>query len=210
MGNDERKQREKEARRELIIDSACKALLSKGFSSVTMGDIARLSELSVGTIYLYFKNKEELFFSLYCDAMDSLTTVITTISSENLPPYERLVEISHGYKRFSEKQKGYFETISYFSSFPEIMFPPTKRESLAKRGRTLLTLISDIFSEGFRDRGGMESADSFKSALVLWSSLHGLLQFRKMESLLFGDQNFDDLYHFNTEKIIGSVLGVTS
>ena len=64
MGIQERKEREKERRRQQIMVAAKRVFSKKGFSKATMEDIARESELSPGTLYLYFKNKEELYASL--------------------------------------------------------------------------------------------------------------------------------------------------
>ena len=64
MGILERKEREKERRRQQIIVAAKRVFLQKGLNKTTMEDIAKESELSPGTLYLYFKNKEELYASL--------------------------------------------------------------------------------------------------------------------------------------------------
>lgn len=64
MGIQERKEREKERRRQQIIVAAKRVFSKKGFNKATMEDIAKESELSPGTLYLYFKNKEELYASL--------------------------------------------------------------------------------------------------------------------------------------------------
>ncbi len=64
MGIQERKQRERERRRQQIIVAAKRVFSEKGFSKSTMEDIAREAELSPGTLYLYFKNKDDLYASL--------------------------------------------------------------------------------------------------------------------------------------------------
>jgi len=64
MGIQERKEREKERRRQQIMVAAKRVFSEKGFSKATMEDIAQEAELSPGTLYLYFKNKEELYASL--------------------------------------------------------------------------------------------------------------------------------------------------
>ena len=64
MGIQERKEREKERRRQQIIVAAKRVFSEKGFNKATMEDIAKEAELSPGTLYLYFKNKEELYASL--------------------------------------------------------------------------------------------------------------------------------------------------
>ncbi|MCG6906138.1 MAG: TetR/AcrR family transcriptional regulator; helix-turn-helix transcriptional regulator [Desulfobacteraceae bacterium] len=64
MGIQERKERERERRRQQIIVAAKRVFSEKGFSRATMEDIAKAAELSPGTLYLYFKNKDELYASL--------------------------------------------------------------------------------------------------------------------------------------------------
>ena len=64
MGIQERKERERERRRQQIIVAAKRVFSAKGFNKATMEDIAKEAELSPGTIYLYFKNKDELYASL--------------------------------------------------------------------------------------------------------------------------------------------------
>ncbi|MEO8168159.1 MAG: helix-turn-helix domain-containing protein, partial [bacterium] len=60
MGIIERKEREKEHRREDIIAAAQKIFFEKGLPSATMDEIAEAAELSKGTLYLYYKSKEDL------------------------------------------------------------------------------------------------------------------------------------------------------
>ena len=64
MGIQERKERERERRRQQIIVAAKRIFKDKGFGRATMEDIAKEAELSPGTLYLYFKNKEDLYASL--------------------------------------------------------------------------------------------------------------------------------------------------
>jgi AcrR family transcriptional regulator len=64
MGIQERKKREKARRRQQILVAAKRVFADKGFGKATMEDIAKEAELSAGTLYLYFKNKNELNSSL--------------------------------------------------------------------------------------------------------------------------------------------------
>ncbi len=91
MGIRERKQREKENRRQQILDAARKVFSQKGFSNATMEEIASEAELSPGTLYLYFKNKEELYASLSLMILQFLSTSVDRINNEkNLGPQDRL------------------------------------------------------------------------------------------------------------------------
>lgn len=61
MGINERKLKEKELRIKQIRDSAAALFYKKGYEATTIEDIAKLAEISKGTIYLYFKSKIDLF-----------------------------------------------------------------------------------------------------------------------------------------------------
>ena len=64
MGIAERKEREKQQRKEEIIQAAESVFYSLGLDQATMDDIAAKAELSKGTLYLYFRSKEDLFFEV--------------------------------------------------------------------------------------------------------------------------------------------------
>lgn len=94
MGIQERKKREKEQRRQQIMLAAKKLFASKGFSRTTVEEIANEAELSPGTLYLYFKNKDELFAALSIKILKYLINRLKKLSSETgFPPEKRLAEL---------------------------------------------------------------------------------------------------------------------
>jgi AcrR family transcriptional regulator len=52
---------EDSAKRRQIIEGARQVFLAQGFDAASMGEIARVAGVSKGTLYVYFKDKEELF-----------------------------------------------------------------------------------------------------------------------------------------------------
>ena len=52
---------EDSAKRRQIIEGARAIFLSQGFDAASMNDIARAAGVSKGTLYVYFKDKEQLF-----------------------------------------------------------------------------------------------------------------------------------------------------
>lgn len=55
---------EESAKRRQIIDGAREIFLAKGFDAASMGDIAKAAGVSKGTLYVYFKDKDELFAAI--------------------------------------------------------------------------------------------------------------------------------------------------
>ncbi|MFX0063822.1 MAG: TetR/AcrR family transcriptional regulator [Candidatus Hermodarchaeota archaeon] len=60
----DRREREKLRRRNNILEAAERRFFEKGFDEVSMDDIAKDLQLSKGTLYLYFKNKQSLYFAV--------------------------------------------------------------------------------------------------------------------------------------------------
>ena len=84
MGIRERKERERERRRQQIIVAAKRVFSKKGFNKATMEDIAKEAELSPGTLYLYFKNKDELYASLSLRILQYLLIRLEHLNSDSV------------------------------------------------------------------------------------------------------------------------------
>ena len=57
----------KRVKRQVIIDAAIEVFSHNGFQNSTISEIAQRANVAEGTIYQYFKNKEDLFFSIPTD-----------------------------------------------------------------------------------------------------------------------------------------------
>jgi AcrR family transcriptional regulator len=55
---------EDSAKRRQVVDGARQIFLARGFDAASMGDIAKAAGVSKGTLYVYFKDKEELFTAI--------------------------------------------------------------------------------------------------------------------------------------------------
>ncbi len=64
MGVAERREREKQARVDLIINSARELFDENGFENVSMADVAKEAEVAKGTVYIYFQSKQEILYSI--------------------------------------------------------------------------------------------------------------------------------------------------
>jgi AcrR family transcriptional regulator len=72
MGIAERREREKEALRTLIIEAARDILSEQGLDALSMRAIAERIEYSPATIYLYFRDKDELIREVVCAGFERL------------------------------------------------------------------------------------------------------------------------------------------
>lgn len=84
----------KDEKRKLIFETAAKVFAEKGYHQTSVKDIADEANISVGTFYLYFKNKEDLFEKLY-DEMEQIINNIKAYAfkKNTLVPAERFSNV---------------------------------------------------------------------------------------------------------------------
>src|ERR671914_2718244 len=72
--------------REKILESAIECFAKTGFDRTKMDDIASLSDVSKGTLYLYFKSKEDLFYGICESSLKKVKEQLSgmLITKENL------------------------------------------------------------------------------------------------------------------------------
>ncbi|RLC18884.1 MAG: TetR/AcrR family transcriptional regulator [Deltaproteobacteria bacterium] len=191
MGIQERKGREKERRRQQIIVAAKRVFSKRGLRKTTMEDIANESELSPGTLYLYFKNKEELYASLSLRILQFLSIrVAQVIQNSGEDPSEkldRLIEAMYEVYEFDPMviinmfHLQSSETLKNLS--PELL---TEIKTLSKKA---LGHIAGIFKEGieqgvFIDRHPTALADIF------WSLFSGVILWEASKNVINPDKDY--------------------
>ena len=195
MGLKERRKREKEARRNQILDAARGLLFEKGLHATSINQIARQAELGVGTIYFYYKNKEEIFADLQEEGLEILFARILKTSNQDLPPDEKLRQIGRQYIYFSEENRDYYDIINYFLASPQIFFAPNLKSKVDRHGSQIIGLIVETIKTGNR-AGLFYSHSPRRDAITFWGTLHGLIQFKKLrDTVLAGDSHANLLEH---------------
>ncbi len=191
MGIQERKEREKERRRQQIIVAAKRVFSKKGLSKTTMEDIAKESELSPGTLYLYFKNKEELYASLSLRILQFLSIrVAQVIQDHGEDPSEkldRLIEAMYEVYEFDPMviinmfHLQSSETLKHLS--PELL---TEIKTLSKKA---LAHIASIFEEGI-EKGVFIDRHPTALADIFWSLFSGVILWEASKNSINQDKDY--------------------
>jgi len=63
-----RREREKLRQRQEVLDVALGLFSEKGYHNVSMHEIAKAAEFAIGTLYKFFRNKEDLYRALICNS----------------------------------------------------------------------------------------------------------------------------------------------
>jgi AcrR family transcriptional regulator len=201
MGAKERREREKEARKNHILKAARTLLLKKGLHETTVNQIAKLSELSVGTIYLYYHNKEDIFAALQEEGIEILNRFVSEAEAAATTSNDKIRAISSAYVDFSEKNKSYYDIITYFLSSPGQVFPARLKSRIDKSGGKVLNHLVDTIDAGTKS-GEFKKVNSLNHALCFWGTLHGLIQFSKLEKTILRNEKYRDLIEYAVESFL--------
>jgi AcrR family transcriptional regulator len=162
-----RKQREKEEMRELILDASRSIFLEKGYHQTSIRNIAEKIEYSPGTIYLYFKEKDDIFHALHEEGFRRLVAQMETLQFVS-DPFERLKAMGRIYMDFAKNNKDFYD-LMFIMQAPMNM---EERDKWEMGDRTL-----DHLKNVLRDcqaNGKFKGYDVEYLSFFIWSSMHGM------------------------------------
>lgn len=170
MGVTERKEREREEMRDLIQEAARTLFLTKGYEKTSIRNIADAIEYSPGTIYLYYKDKNELLFALHEEAFAKMTAKLSEVRSIS-DPFARLVEMGHQYIKYAIDNPEMYDLMFIMKGPMEDLACRDESWEEGKKSFSLLEfVISDCIRAGYFKEQNVETA-----ALTIWSYMHGLV-----------------------------------
>lgn len=103
-----RKEKEYLFRRKEILEAAFRLFAAKGYGGVSMQEIAAESEFSIGTLYNFFSNKEELFLSMVEEKFTESRRFIEMRVAEKNDSFDKLCAAVEAELEFIEKNRGFF------------------------------------------------------------------------------------------------------
>lgn len=96
-------------KKELIINAAIKVFADKGFYTANVADVAKEAGVADGTIYLYFKNKDDLLISLFETKMEEILLRFSSLLNSNQNAEEKLRQFIHLYFQMIEEDQNLAE-----------------------------------------------------------------------------------------------------
>ena len=90
-------------RKNQILDAAISIFAKEGFDRANTEEIAKLARLGKGTVYRYFKNKEELFLSVVDRGLDELRIAILMEVNKVEDPVRKIENAVRAYLAFFEE-----------------------------------------------------------------------------------------------------------
>jgi len=178
-------------RRQQIQDVAKKVFLEKGFSLANMEDIAQASELSVSTIYLYFKTKDELFASLNLDTLEFLHKEIEkVVNARELPPEEKISLLKTALLNTFRHDPLILRNILHIQTEEKLqMISKDLLSQIQELTHKCLKGMAFIFDEGIKEKKFINE-HSMALADIAWSLFTGIVVWESSKSQLNPNKDF--------------------
>jgi len=154
--------------RQLILDGAREVFLEKGYHHTSLRTIAERIDYSPGTIYLYFKDKDEIFHALHEEGFYRMLTQMQPLQHVT-DPFERLKAMGRVYMQFARDNKDFYDLMF-------IMASPIEHEKDHDKwamGESTLGYLKEVLRD-CQQQGRFQGQDIEYLSFFVWSAMHGM------------------------------------
>jgi len=177
-----RRERERLQRRNDILAAAGELFDEKGFQATTIDEIARKTELSKGTIYLYFKSKDELFLAVCLKGISGFRAYLETSVTGKRGVESKIRAIYIAYVDYFIEVPHVFRALQ--DTFTERLRSNLSPESVEQINGTIseaLAFGSMFVQEGIDSGLFRKDVDPFAFSLMAWRLATGLIELAVLE-----------------------------
>ncbi len=169
MGILERKERKKKEMRNVILETAMKLFLEKGFHNVSIRRIAEKIEYSPATIYLYYKDKNEILYDLHALGFEKLYKMQKKLLAIK-DPFDRLYEHARIYISFALKNPEYYDLMFIMRGPAEKIKEKKHWETGLRAFEFLRGNVKECIEAGY-----LPDINPDVAAFSFWSFTHGMV-----------------------------------
>lgn len=164
--------------RQRIANAAQELFLIKGMDMTTMDDIAKKAGYGKATLYVYFKNKEEVIAYLALESMDKLYSLIIseTAKMSGQPFRNKYDAVCNILLDYSRRYPFYFSLLkdNINVDFDNGSFLPEEKETFII-GEKINECLALILKEAMDNKEIRQNDDIFTAAFTLWLSIAGVI-----------------------------------
>jgi TetR/AcrR family fatty acid metabolism transcriptional regulator len=145
-----------------ILQAAMHVFALKGFKSAALEEVAREAGIAKGTLYLYFRDKQELYFKAVLQVFDELEAHVAATASQEAGPLDKLRAVARGQLEFFSRHR---DALRLVAGMPAPSLAGLRKRlfgELQERRQRVLQAVTGIMEEARRQglvRGDIETRD---------------------------------------------------
>lgn len=160
--------------REAIAQAASKLFMEKGIVATSMDDIAKEAGYSKATLYVYFKNKEEIISILTLKSMEMLYHSITAALEEPNTTKEKYLLICQGLMQYQAAFPFYFQMALDTIPFENLSTLSTEDKTY-QVGEKINEKLKTFLKEGIKKGDLKKDLELMPTLFHFWGMLSGMI-----------------------------------
>lgn len=191
------KEREKKERQNDIINAARKLINYKDFDEISMDEIAREIGLGKSTLYLYFKNKESLYFAIVLRGIKIWDEMVKNGVKDSDTGLEKIISYTNANKEFSSRYPEYFRLLYSPTSIKkqfdmEKLNGSEEFQEVQKLFKEILSVGIDAIKEALNDGDINQGVDPVEAIILLSIIYNGRVNMGDWSKELLISRGIDD------------------
>ena len=165
----------------MAIQAAIAILSQEGLQGLSTRKVAAAIGYTVGTLYLVFKNLDELILHVNAAALDELRAVMEAELAKDKHPQAQLQAMAHAYLRFAREHFARWSLLFSHRLPEEVELPGWFHDKV----RSLFALVAQPLQQINPNLNALEYQQATR---VLWSSVHGVCELGLNDKLTLGGE----------------------
>jgi AcrR family transcriptional regulator len=167
----QRRERSRQETRQAILEAATEMFEREGYEGFSLRQVAESIGYTPTTIYLYFKDKEDLLYAVCSQGFAEFTQTLQTTYTQHPDPLERLCALAWAYFEFGMNRPLHYQMMFMQRSEWVLKAAQTKGEA---QGSNSYMIQMNAVIEAMKT-GQMRLGDPALTTNLLWSGVHGIV-----------------------------------
>ncbi len=164
MGIKQRREREREATQQAILQAALEIATEEGWQAVTIRRVAERIEYSPSALYKYFEDKEDILRTLLLQRFQHIVAVLERVADQEQHPEERLLQMASAYWDFAWHQPTVYQ----------LMFDLKGKIHEVDEAKAAFLVVRSAIEQWSRVCG-VKINDLDQAVEMIWATMHGFV-----------------------------------
>ena len=165
-----RQEQEKQELRQAILNAAGELFLEQGFERFSLRKVAERIGYSSTTIYLYFRDKDDLLFTVVDEGFVQFGQQLVAVAESQEDPWERIIALGRAYVAFGLQNPVYYQLMFMQRADFLTHTPEGSSQPRIASFQMLRQAVQQAIDAGILQPGDVESYSD-----VLWALVHGMV-----------------------------------
>ncbi|MDI6874469.1 TetR/AcrR family transcriptional regulator [Candidatus Solincola sp.] len=204
MAETSRRESKKLKHRQAILRAAEELFSSKGYRETTVQEIAERAGLAKGTLYLYFRSKEELYLTVCVQGVSGFGENLEKVRAAARGVEEKIRAVYLAYIRHSLEQPAVFRVLrdTFLEQVRRNLSPATVQQ-VSNIIRDWLRNESELVREGIEEGIFRPDLDPYRFSVLAWRAATGLVELALLqEPLVIEKSELEDLFRESIDLLL--------